>query len=138
MIRVSKNRTVKSFVLSVIVFAIFGVLVGNAGCAGSATAAKSESPAGVLPSAPSGAPVASITITPGSASATTGETVQFAVTVQGTASNKAVTWKAALGQISASGFYTAPASAGDDTVTAIAEANAAKTASVQVAVSAPA
>jgi pectate lyase len=48
-----------------------------------------------------------------------------------------VSWKVALGQISASGLYTAPANAGNDTVTALAEANATKTASVQVTVSAP-
>ena len=127
----------KPIVLSVTVLMAFGVSIGNSGCAGSASAAKSETPVNAPSSGTSGAAVTSVTITPGSASALTGEAVQFSATVQGTAGNKLVSWKVALGQISASGLYTAPANAGNDTVTALAEANATKTASVQVTVSAP-
>jgi uncharacterized protein YjdB len=81
--------------------------------------------------------VSSITISPSSPSATTGGTLQFTATVQGTATDKAVTWKASLGSISAGGIYTAPANPGTDTVTATSDADTTKSASAKVAVSSP-
>ena len=60
----------------------------------------------------------SITISPTSGSVTTGGKLQFSALLQGTVTNKSVTWTAALGTITSSGAYTAPAKAGSDTVTA--------------------
>jgi pectate lyase len=109
----------------------------GAGCAGSASATKSSTPISVPPSGTSATNVTSVTITPASASATTGGTVQFSATVQGTASNKMVSWKAVIGQITSSGLYTAPANSGNDTVTSTSEADSTKSASAQVTVNAP-
>ena len=67
--------------------------------------------------------VSSVAITPASASLATSGTFSFTATVQGTTSNKSVTWKAALGKITASGLYTAPSSAGTDTVLATSVAD---------------
>jgi hypothetical protein len=90
------------------------------------------------PSTPPSTPtVTSVTISPTSASATTGGTLQFSATVQGTTTNTAVSWKAALGSVSASGLYTAPSKAGTDTVTATSDADSSKSASASVTVSAP-
>jgi hypothetical protein len=91
------------------------------------------------PSTPPSTPtVSSVTISPTSASATTGGTLQFSATVQGTTTDTSVSWKAALGSINGSGLYTAPAKAGTDTVTATSEADTSKSASASVTVSAPA
>jgi hypothetical protein len=81
--------------------------------------------------------VNSVTISPSSPSATTGGTLQFTATVQGTATDKTVAWKASLGSISAGGIYTAPANPGTDTVTATSDADTTKSASAKVAVSSP-
>jgi pectate lyase len=131
MTRVSENRSVffnEAFVL------VLAPLIWMSGCAGSASATKSATP-GSTPS--SNSAVTSVTITPSSGSTPTGGTLQFSATVQGTASNKSVNWKATLGKIAPSGLYTAPASAGTDTVTATSEADASESASVPVTVKAP-
>ena len=93
----------------------------------------------VTPDGPASAGVTSVTISPGSASSITTGTLPFTATVQGTTSNKAVTWRAALGKISSTGYYTAPAKAGTDTVTATSNADPAKSdiASVKVTTAAP-
>jgi hypothetical protein len=57
--------------------------------------------------------------------------------VNGTVSDKSVTWKALVGTISAGGTYTAPSKAGTDTVTATSDANTSKSATGTVIVSAP-
>jgi len=80
--------------------------------------------------------VTSVTISPTVASSVTGGTLPFTATVQGTTSNKTVTWKASLGTISASGLYTAPPTAGTATVTAASNADSTKWASATVAVTA--
>jgi hypothetical protein len=67
--------------------------------------------------------VTSVTVTPSAASAPVGKTIQFAASVQGSASDKSVTWKALLGTITPSGLYTAPLNAGTDTVTAVSNAD---------------
>jgi len=77
-----------------------------------------------------------VSIAPGSASLPTGGTQQFTATVTGS-SNTAVTWSATGGTISASGLYTAPATAGTYTVTASSSANTSASASATVTVSAP-
>ena len=78
--------------------------------------------------------VTGVTISPTSPSVQSGQTVQFSDTVQGTASNTSVTWTASVGNISASGLFTAPASAGTATVTARSNADSSKSASTTVTV----
>jgi hypothetical protein len=81
--------------------------------------------------------VTSITISPTSGSVTTGGKLQFSALLQGTVTNKSVTWTAALGTITSSGAYTAPAKAGSDTVTATSVAETSKSASAGITVTAP-
>jgi cellulose 1,4-beta-cellobiosidase len=82
--------------------------------------------------------VTSVTVNPEVASSITSGTLPFTATVQGTTTNKGVTWKAALGKITSSGYYTAPAKAGTDTVTAtsIADQTKSDTTSVKVTLAA--
>jgi parallel beta helix pectate lyase-like protein len=89
------------------------------------------------PTTPSPA-VNGVTVSPASTSATTGGTLQFTATVQGTVTDKSVTWKASLGSITASGLYTAPSKAGTDTVTATSHADSTKSGSATVSITAPA
>ncbi len=86
------------------------------------------------PEAPTSSTVTSVTISPGTASSITAGTLPFTASVQGTSSNKAVTWKAALGTITSAGYYTAPAKAGTDTVTATSSADPTKSGSASVKV----
>lgn len=82
-------------------------------------------------------PVSAVSITPSSPSVTTDGTVQFSASVQGTTSNKAVTWIAKRGSISSSGAYVAPSNSGADTVTASSVADTSKFATAAVNVVAP-
>ena len=77
-----------------------------------------------------------VTISPGSASLTTGGTQQFTASVSGS-STTGVTWSASGGQISSSGLYTAPSSAGTFSVTATSVADPTQSASATVTVTAP-
>jgi hypothetical protein len=79
----------------------------------------------------------SVSVSPGTTSLTTGGTAQFTASVSGTNPNKAVTWKAALGTITAAGAYTAPTSAGTDTITATSAADTTKSGTASVTVSTP-
>jgi hypothetical protein len=88
-------------------------------------------------SAPPVPTVTGVVVTPGSASSMTGGTLQFSGTVQGTTTDKSLTWKAVLGQITSSGIYTAPSKPGTDTVTATSEVDAGVSASVNITVTAP-
>lgn len=94
--------------------------------------------ASVSVTAPSAQTVTSVSVSPASTSATTGGTLQFSASVQGTATNKAVTWRASLGSINSSGAYTAPSKAGTDTVVATSSFDSSKSASASVSVTAPA
>jgi hypothetical protein len=76
----------------------------------------------VTTTAPAPPTSAAVKVTPATASIAVKGTMTFAATVTGT-SNTAVTWTAKLGTITASGAYTAPATAGTDTVTATSVAN---------------
>ncbi|HEX4486782.1 MAG TPA: hypothetical protein VH088_10970, partial [Terriglobales bacterium] len=84
-----------------------------------------------------------ISISPTNASVLTNGTVQYAATVAGAADTSA-TWlvdglaggSAAAGTITATGFYTAPASSGPHTVTATSNADPGQSASTSVFVSA--
>jgi hypothetical protein len=87
---------------------------------------------------PTAAPaVTSISISPSSANATTNGALQFSDNIQGTVTNKAVTWIAQRGTISPSGAYVAPTSPGADTVTVTSVADTTKFATSTVNVSAP-
>jgi hypothetical protein len=91
----------------------------------------------VTPTGPAPVPtITSVTITPATASSITSGTLPFTASVQGTSTNKAVTWKAALGTITSSGLYTAPSKAGTDTVTAVSNADPTKSDSTVVKVTA--
>jgi fibronectin type 3 domain-containing protein len=88
---------------------------------------------GAKPVASSSA-VTSVSVSPATASSITSGTLPFKATVQGTTTNKSVTWKAVLGHINASGLYTAPSKAGTDTVTAVSNADPTKSDSTVVKV----
>jgi fibronectin type 3 domain-containing protein len=90
---------------------------------------------GAKPVAPSSA-VTSVSVSPATASSITSGTLPFKATVQGTTTNKSVTWKVVLGHINASGLYTAPSKAGTDTVTAVSNADPTKSDSTVVTVTA--
>jgi cellulose 1,4-beta-cellobiosidase len=81
--------------------------------------------------------VTSIVISPAVASLTISGTVWFTAVVQGTVSDKTVTWKALLGGINSAGIYTAPATAGTDTVTATSVADSGKFASATITITTP-
>src|SRR6185369_15597118 len=128
-----------------VTFLVVGSSLGTSGCTGSLATAKptgsSSSPS--TPSSPSspaqgsgdsGSQVASIAITPNAPSVTTRDTLQLAATVTGTTTDKSVTWKVVSGHISSTGLYTAPATAGTDTITATSEADASKTASTKITI----
>jgi hypothetical protein len=83
---------------------------------------------------PSGSGVTSVTVSPLTASSITSGTLSFGATVQGTASNSSIIWRALLGTITSAGTYTAPTKAGSDTVTATSVADASKSASSIVTV----
>ena len=102
-----------------------------------ADATKSASVIVTVTTTPPGSTVTSVAVSPNPTSSTTGETLQFTATVQGSASDKSVRWNAALGSITSSGLYTAPAQAGADTVTATSNADSSKTGSATVSVAAP-
>lgn len=97
---------------------------------------SATSSSGNPPSNPSGPAVTSVTVSPATASSVTGGTLSFTASVQGSTTNKTVTWHAALGTITAAGAYTAPAKAGTDTVTAVSVADTTKSAVATVAVTA--
>jgi hypothetical protein len=88
------------------------------------------------PTSPTGPAVTSVTVSPSTASSVTTGTLSFTASVQGSTSNKSVTWKALLGTITTGGQYTAPAKAGTDTVTAISVADASVSGSASVNVTA--
>jgi hypothetical protein len=77
-----------------------------------------------------------VSVSPTAASLQTGGHQQFTAAVSGS-SNTAVTWSASGGTISASGQYTAPATAGTYTITALSNADTTKSASALVIVSVP-
>jgi uncharacterized protein YjdB len=81
--------------------------------------------------------VSSISLTPAAASIVTGATLQISASIQGTTSNKSVTWKTSAGTISSSGLLTAPATASTVTVTATSAADTTKSATATIAVAAP-
>jgi hypothetical protein len=110
-------------------FAVAAVNSSGTSANSSAVAAK--------PTASTGA-VTSVSVSPAAASSITAGTLPFTASVQGTATNKAVTWRTVLGTISSAGMYKAPATAGTDTVTATSVADPSKSNSVAVKVTAAA
>jgi hypothetical protein len=81
------------------------------------------------------AAVIAVSISPTSASLVTGGTQQFTAFVTGSG-NTAVTWSATGGTVSNSGLYTAPAAAGTYSLTATSQADATKSDSATVMVTA--
>src|SRR6202166_1676732 len=78
----------------------------------------------------------SVSLSPTTASLSTGAQKQFTASVSGS-TNTAVTWAASGGTITSGGLYTAPSSAGTYTVTATSAADSTKSASAVVTVSQP-
>ena len=78
--------------------------------------------------------VTAVTVSPATTSVATSAKLQFTAAVQGSTSNKAVSWTAALGKITPAGAYTAPSKSGTDTITATSEADSAMSATAKVAV----
>ena len=76
-----------------------------------------------------------VSISPTTSNLKVGATQQFSAVVTGT-TNTAVTWSASSGTITSSGLYTAPATAGSYTITAVSKADTSKHASATVVVSA--
>ena len=85
------------------------------------------------------ASITSVSVSPTTASLSTGATQQFTASVTGTGSySSAVTWSASGGTVSSSGLYTAPGTAGTYTVTATSQQDGTKAAGATVAVTVPA
>ncbi len=92
------------------------------------------------PPPPPPPPTVAIAVTPQTASAVAGNTVQFTATVTGS-TDGGVTWSVAesgAGTVNATGLYTAPATAGTYHVVAASHADTSTTATAAVTVSAPA
>jgi hypothetical protein len=98
---------------------------------------KSASATVTITAAPAPPVVNSISISPAAPSILTSATQQFTANVQGTVTNKSVTWSATGATITTSGVLTAPASAGKVTVTATSVADTTKSATTTVSVAAP-
>jgi hypothetical protein len=102
-----------------------------------ADSGKSGSSSVTVTAANPNSQVTSIVISPTTAQVAASGPLQFASTVQGSTTDKSVRWTASLGTINSAGNYTAPTSAGNDTVTAISNADSSKTAAAKITVSAP-
>ena len=76
-----------------------------------------------------------VSISPTTSNLKVGATQQFSAVVTST-TNTAVTWSASSGTITSSGLYTAPATAGTYTITAVSKADTSKHASAVAVVSA--
>ncbi len=90
---------------------------------------------GIVVTGSTPAPV-TVAVTPSSTALASGKSQQFSVVVRNT-TNAAVTWKASLGTISASGLYTAPQVSSNATaiITATSVANSAASATASVTIS---
>jgi len=115
------------------------------GCGGIGSLAKAvQDPTGatnpLLPgSSPSNAAtIASVSVAPSPASISAWGTIQFTANVQGAATDKSVTWSALRGTITSSGLYTAPSTAGTDTITAASDADPTKLGSTTISITAAA
>ena len=97
------------------------------------SAADSTKSASAQVTVTAGPPPIVVTISPSSASLQPGSTQQFSATVTGT-SNTSVTWSGTGGTVSATGFYSAPNTAGTYSVTATSVADLTKSASATVTV----
>ena len=105
--------------LALVAFTV-AVMIGNVACGGSSTASP--------------LPVVSVSLTPTTATITSGASQQFTATVTGS-SNTAVTWTATGGTVSASGLFTDTVTATTTvTVTATSVADTTKSASATVTV----
>jgi polysaccharide biosynthesis protein PslG len=106
--------------------------VSAANLAGESTSSAQVSAKPTAGSPAPGSTVVSVTVSPSSASTPTSGNLQFTATVQGSTSDKSVTWTASAGTITSSGLYTATASSGSATITATSSADSSKSASADV------
>ncbi len=82
--------------------------------------------------------ITSVVLSPSTLSLNTGTPQAFTSTVTGTGTySSAVTWTAQRGTITIAGLYTAPTTAGNDTVTATSVQDTSKTATASLTVTAP-
>ncbi len=113
-----------------LVSAMLAILVCLSGCVGVVQKTPTSS-------SPTNSTVTSIAVSPGTASLQASSTAQFSASVKGTTTNKSVTWKVSVGNVTTSGLYTAPSAATTATITATSNADSTKSASATVTVSAP-
>jgi Putative Ig domain len=109
------------------------VVSGDSRASALVTVTPSNQPTPVPTPTPTPIPTVAVTVSPTTSVVQTGTTIHFSASVSGS-SNTSVTWTAGLGTISASGSYTAPSSAGTDTVIATSQADPTKAASATVTV----
>src|SRR5262249_60366592 len=86
---------------------------------------------------PSRSMVTSVALSPASGTGNPGGTIQFSASVQGTVTDKTVTWKASAGTIDTTGKFTAPATAATVTITATSNADSSKSATATLTVAPP-
>ncbi|HUL16247.1 MAG TPA: Ig-like domain-containing protein [Terriglobales bacterium] len=124
---VSRFRCPKAILVSL--FGLAFLLEFLSGCTGTASS-RGTGPA------PPGNSNVTVSVSPSSATLSTGGTQQFTANVSGT-SNTGVTWTASGGMISSSGFYTAGSAGGNFSVTATSVADSTKASSAMVTVTPP-
>ena len=125
--------------LIALAFCGWGCGSGVGSLAKTSTALSADATGATSPLLPAGsssnaAAIISVSVTPSVASTPAGRTIQFNASVQGAASDKSVTWGALLGTVTSSGLYTAPSTAGTDTITAVSDADPTKFASTTVSI----
>src|SRR5215469_6084167 len=110
------KRGVFGWVLQAAVLSVvLGISLWTVGCTGSALATKATPSSPATTTQGSGtAGVTSMMVSPAAASSVASGILSFTAAVQGTVTDKTVTWKAVLGTITSAGAYTAPAKAGTD------------------------
>jgi len=89
---------------------------------GAVSAAAGETVQAIVPVLVGARPEISVSVAPSEVELTAGATQQFMAQVEGVA-DTAVLWSASAGQIDATGLFTAPASYGSVTITAISHAD---------------
>jgi parallel beta-helix repeat protein len=125
--------------LIALAFCGWGCGSGVGSLAKTSTALSADPTSATSPLLPAGSSsnagaIISVSVTPSVASTPAGRTIQFNASVQGAASDKSVTWGALLGTVTSSGLYTAPSTAGTDTITAVSDADPTKFASTTVSI----
>jgi len=120
---IQQYRGTRNLNLHLVFLALLLCLTGLTAACGSAS--QAATPAATSSSSAEN-PSSALSLTPDTATLTSLEQLQFTARVSGTA-NTAVTWSASAGTISSSGLFTAPAVAGNTTVTITATGSATAT-----------